>query len=151
MSDPARRAEPRRDPRAAHGAGRGPGPARRRGLGTGRALSDLLDRVVDQGVVVSGDVIIGLAEVDLIRLDLRLLLVGAQSAIEAGAGAELRPYLTSGDERAGDALDGAGDVIEGDVVRGDLAGDARSDTAAGGERHADEGARRHRAGARAEP
>jgi len=67
-------------------------PARRGSLGSGRALSDLLDRLVDSGAVVTGDVIIGLAGVDLIRLDLRLLLIGAESAIEAGAGAQLRPY-----------------------------------------------------------
>jgi hypothetical protein len=37
-------------------------------------LVDLLDRVVDRGAVVNGDVIISLAGIDLIRLDLRLLL-----------------------------------------------------------------------------
>ncbi len=48
-------------------------------------LADLLDRLVDRGVVISGDVVIALAGVDLIRLDLRLLLVGIQTAVE-GAG-----------------------------------------------------------------
>jgi len=38
-------------------------------------LVDLLDRVVHRGAVVNGDVIISLAGIDLIRLDLRLLLV----------------------------------------------------------------------------
>jgi hypothetical protein len=45
-------------------------------------LVDLLDRIVDTGVSVSGDVIIALAGVDLIRLDLRLLLVGVETALE---------------------------------------------------------------------
>lgn len=40
------------------------------------SLVDLLDRVVHRGAVVRGDVVITLAGVDLIRLDLRLLLVG---------------------------------------------------------------------------
>ncbi|CAJ61667.1 Gas vesicle protein S [Frankia alni ACN14a] len=40
---------------------------------------------MDRGVVISGDVVIALAGVDLIRLDLRLLLVGIQTAVE-GAG-----------------------------------------------------------------
>jgi hypothetical protein len=44
------------------------------------ALVDLLDRVVDRGAVVSGDVIIQLAGIDLIRLDLRLLLIGIESS-----------------------------------------------------------------------
>lgn len=43
------------------------------------SLVDLLDRVVDTGAVVNGDVIISLAGVDLIRLDLRLLLVAVGS------------------------------------------------------------------------
>lgn len=44
------------------------------------ALVDLLDRVVDRGAVVSGDVIIQLAGIDLIRLDLRLLLIGIETS-----------------------------------------------------------------------
>jgi hypothetical protein len=49
------------------------------------ALVDLLDRVVDRGVMISGDVVIALAGVDLIRLDVRALLVGVQTAIERRA------------------------------------------------------------------
>jgi len=43
-------------------------------------LVDLLDRVVDRGAVVNGDLIISLAGIDLIRLDLRLLLVAVENA-----------------------------------------------------------------------
>lgn len=43
-------------------------------------LVDLLDRVVDRGAVVTGDVLISLAGIDLIRLDLRLLLVAVENA-----------------------------------------------------------------------
>ena len=53
-------------------------------LNTGNALVDLLNRVVDGGIVISGDVVIALAGVDLIRLDLRALLVGVQTALERG-------------------------------------------------------------------
>ncbi|MFO7191711.1 MULTISPECIES: gas vesicle protein GvpJ [Thermocrispum] len=45
----------------------------------GTSLVDLLDRVVSTGAVVSGDILISLAGVDLIRLDLRLLLVAVGS------------------------------------------------------------------------
>lgn len=38
------------------------------------SLVDLLDRVIGGGAAVSGDIIIALAGIDLIRLDLRLLL-----------------------------------------------------------------------------
>lgn len=47
------------------------------------SLVDLLDRVVHRGVVVNGNVIISLADVDLIRLDLRLLLLGI-GGLDAG-------------------------------------------------------------------
>jgi len=43
-------------------------------------LVDLLDRVIDRGAVVTGDVLISLAGIDLIRLDLRLLLVAIENA-----------------------------------------------------------------------
>lgn len=46
----------------------------------GTSLVDLLDRVVDTGVALSGDLVISLADIDLIRLDLRLLLVGIDTA-----------------------------------------------------------------------
>ena len=59
-------------------AGAGP-PATRKAGTTG--LVDLLDRVVDRGTVVSGDVVISLAGIDLIRLDLRLLLVAVETSI----------------------------------------------------------------------
>jgi hypothetical protein len=48
------------------------------------SLVDLLDRLVDTGVVVDGNVIIALADVDLIRLDLRAL-VAALATLADGA------------------------------------------------------------------
>jgi len=44
------------------------------------SLVDLLDRVIGRGAAVSGDVIIALAGIDLIRLDLRLLLAPVDRA-----------------------------------------------------------------------
>ena len=44
------------------------------------SVADLLDRVVHRGAVVTGDVIISLAGIDLVRLDLRLLLLGLEGA-----------------------------------------------------------------------
>lgn len=41
-------------------------------------LSDLINRVLDKGVVISGEVTIAVAGVDLVRLDLRLLLVAVE-------------------------------------------------------------------------
>ena len=48
------------------------------GDSSGTSLVELLDRVVHRGAYVSGDVVIGLAGIDLVRLDLRLLLTAVQ-------------------------------------------------------------------------
>ena len=50
-----------------------------RGGQTGRSsvdigLVDLLDRVLDAGVVISGDIILSLADIDLVYVNLRVLL-----------------------------------------------------------------------------
>jgi CBS domain-containing protein len=48
------------------------------GDSTAEAVADLLDRVVHRGAVVTGDVVISLAGINLVRLDLRLLLLGIE-------------------------------------------------------------------------
>jgi hypothetical protein len=45
------------------------------------SLVDLLDRVIGGGAAVSGDIIIALAGIDLIRLDLRLLLAPVGTSV----------------------------------------------------------------------
>jgi gas vesicle structural protein len=45
-------------------------------------LSDLINRVLDKGIVISGHVTISVADIDLIALDLRLLITSIQTAIE---------------------------------------------------------------------
>jgi hypothetical protein len=37
-------------------------------------LSDLINRVLDKGVVISSNIMISIADIDLIQLDLRLLI-----------------------------------------------------------------------------
>ncbi|HEV7896616.1 MAG TPA: gas vesicle protein [Planosporangium sp.] len=61
-------------------------PLPARGVGTAD-LVDLLDRVVDRGAVVTGDIVIGLAGIDLIRLDARLLLVAVDRLAADGGDA----------------------------------------------------------------
>jgi hypothetical protein len=48
------------------------------GDSSGTSLVELLDRVVHRGAYVSGDVVICLAGIDLVRLDLWLLLTAVQ-------------------------------------------------------------------------
>ncbi|GAA1811826.1 gas vesicle protein [Planosporangium flavigriseum] len=55
------------------------------GVGT-NDLVDLLDRVIDRGAVVVGDIVIGLAGIDLIRLDARLLLAAVDTLADGGEG-----------------------------------------------------------------
>ena len=49
-------------------------------------LLDLLDRVIDNGVVLSGDITISVADVDLIYLGLRVLLSSVERVEELGSG-----------------------------------------------------------------
>jgi gas vesicle structural protein len=43
-------------------------------------LSDLVNRVLDNGMVISGHVMISIADIDLVALDLRLLITSIESA-----------------------------------------------------------------------
>lgn len=47
------------------------------GNSEGVALVDLVDRLIDGGVVVTGDIVLSLAGVDLVYLGLRLVLAPA--------------------------------------------------------------------------
>lgn len=47
-------------------------------------LVDAVDRLLEAGVVVVGDVIIGVGDVDLIRIDLRALIAGAATDLGGG-------------------------------------------------------------------
>jgi hypothetical protein len=47
-------------------------------------LSDLINRVLDKGVVISGHVTISVADIDLIALDLRVLITSIQTAVARG-------------------------------------------------------------------
>ncbi|MET7298849.1 gas vesicle protein [Embleya sp. NPDC005575] len=61
-------------------------PARRPPLdGRQIALVDLLDRVLAGGVVVSGEITLCIADVDLVRISLRAL-VASVSTVAQGAG-----------------------------------------------------------------
>ncbi|MEU7003856.1 gas vesicle protein [Nonomuraea sp. NPDC046570] len=44
------------------------------------ALVDLLDRLLAGGVVVSGDLVISIAEIDLVRISLRALIMSVREA-----------------------------------------------------------------------
>jgi hypothetical protein len=61
-------------------------------------LGDLLNHVLDKGVVISGQVMISIADIDLLSLDLRLVLSSVQTALEHYASGQHGdvPLLRSG-------------------------------------------------------
>jgi hypothetical protein len=52
-------------------------------------LGDLLNHVLDKGVVISGTVMISVADIDLLLVDLRLLLTSVETAIRHGVNRSL--------------------------------------------------------------
>jgi hypothetical protein len=68
----------------------------RTGLVTDRDVSlvEILDRALGAGVVITGDLTISLADVDLVYLNLRVLL-GSVGTIRNGHGGDTDPELPS--------------------------------------------------------
>jgi hypothetical protein len=56
------------------------------------SLLDVIDHVLNQGVVISGEITIGVADVDLIYLQLQALVCSADRAQSSGAA--FRPFIT---------------------------------------------------------
>jgi gas vesicle structural protein len=50
------------------------------------ALGDLLNHVLDKGVVISGNVIISIAGIDLLAVDLKLVLASVQTMMDRYTG-----------------------------------------------------------------
>jgi hypothetical protein len=47
-------------------------------------LADILERVLDKGVVIAGDIKIQIADIDLITIKIRLLIASVDKAMEMG-------------------------------------------------------------------
>lgn len=63
---------------------------------SGDTLADVLNLVLDKGVVIAGDIQIKLADVDLLTIKIRLLIAGVEKAKELGIDWwEKDPYLSS--------------------------------------------------------
>ena len=60
------------------------------------ALVDLLDRVLAQGVVITGDITLSIADVDLVTVSLRAILASVSALAGQAAGqAPVRAEVTS--------------------------------------------------------
>ncbi|MDG6107113.1 gas vesicle protein [Dactylosporangium aurantiacum] len=105
--------------------GLGPAPS----LGTGHQptnLADILERVLDRGLVIAGDIQVNLLDIELLTLKLRLVIASVDTARQLGIDWwETDPWLSSPGRRAvgrGDdvrAEIGRGDVPRGELPRGD--------------------------------
>jgi hypothetical protein len=76
-----------------YGAGQGSGhePAN---------LGDILERVLDKGIVIAGDIRVNLLDIELLTIKLRLLIVSVETAKELGIDWwERDPWLNAGRER----------------------------------------------------
>jgi hypothetical protein len=80
-------------------------PARQSGALPGRpheqaTLADLLERVLDKGIVIAGDIQINLLDIELLTIKLRLLVASVDRAKEMGINWwESDDYLSQGDSR----------------------------------------------------
>jgi hypothetical protein len=62
----------------------------------GSSLADILERVLDKGIVIAGDITISLVDVELLNIKLRLLIASVDKAMEMGINWwESDPYLTT--------------------------------------------------------
>ena len=58
-------------------------------------LADILERVLDKGIVIAGDIKISLADVELLNIKIRLLVASVDKAMEMGINWwQTDPYLS---------------------------------------------------------
>ncbi|MGK5555894.1 gas vesicle protein [Actinomadura kijaniata] len=89
----------------------GRGPARQMGgpptQGGGANLADLLERILDKGIVIVGDIRVNLLDIELLTIKLRLLVASVDRAKEMGIDWwEHDPALSSKARAAQDSVEG---------------------------------------------
>jgi hypothetical protein len=63
---------------------------------TGSSLADVLERVLDKGIVIAGDITVSVGSVELLSIRIRLLVASVDKAKEIGINWwESDPYLSS--------------------------------------------------------
>ncbi len=66
----------------------------------GSTLADILERVLDKGIVIAGDISISIASTELVHIRIRLLIASVDKAKEMGINWwETDPYLSSKAQR----------------------------------------------------
>jgi hypothetical protein len=79
-------------------------PMDRRGLVSagpprGESLADILERVLDKGIIIAGDIRVNLVDVELLTIKIRLLVVSVDKAMEMGINWWTRDPMLSADAR----------------------------------------------------
>ena len=60
-------------------------------------LADILERVLDKGIVIAGDIQIKIADIELLTIKIRLLIASVDKAMEMGINWwQQDPYLSNG-------------------------------------------------------
>ncbi|QGK71335.1 gas vesicle protein [Allosaccharopolyspora coralli] len=76
--------------------------ARSQNSGSGANLADILERVLDKGIVIAGDIQVNLLDIELLTIKLRLLVASVDKAKEMGIDWwEHDPSLSSASMRNG--------------------------------------------------
>ena len=74
--------------------------ATRNGSQSPAQLADVLERVLDKGIVIAGDIQINVLDIELLTIRLRLLVASADKAREMGINWwEGDPFLRKGNQR----------------------------------------------------
>lgn len=81
-------------------------PARPSSRGSSANLADVLERVLDKGMVIAGDIRINLLDIELLTIKLRLLVASVDKAKEMGINWwEHDPTLTAAPRRPAAAIE----------------------------------------------
>lgn len=97
-----------RGPLVPHGTGAPPAPAE-----SGN-LADILERVLDRGVVIAGDIRVSLLDIELLTIKLRLVVASVDTAKQMGIDWwEQDPWLTTRRQRVDHAAEGGERAVEG--------------------------------------
>jgi hypothetical protein len=62
-------------------------------------LADILERVLDKGIIIAGDIRVNLLDIELLTVKIRLLVVSVDKAMEMGIDWWTRDPMLSGDEQ----------------------------------------------------
>jgi Gas vesicle protein K/Gas vesicle protein len=79
-------------------------------------LAEVLNHVLDKGVVLRGEVMLAVADIDLIKLDLGLLLTAVESVIRRGGAEGPRLSEAAAQSRPRPAIGPSGSTMESQVV-----------------------------------